>query len=175
MVCLEDSPDRLLAALGVNEVNLVISDSPVPSSFKIKAFNHLLGESNISFLAAKPLVKKYKKNFPHSLNGAPLLLPAENSSLRRSLNSWFDSKEVRPDIVGEFEDSALLNIFGQAGTGIFPIPSAVSGDLIRQFDVGIVGTTDEVKERYYAISVERKLKNPAVVAICDGAKQKLFG
>ena len=120
------------------------------------------------------LAKKYRKGFPQSLDGAPMLLPTENTALRRSMDQWFDSIGVRPDVRAEFEDSALLKVFGQEGIGIFGVPSAVENEVRRQFQVQIVGRVEDVKERFYAISAERKLKHPAVVAISEAARQSLF-
>jgi len=174
VVCREDRSEQLIAALAINEINLVISDSPLPPSSKVKAFNHLLGESGISFFAKPTLAKKYLKNFPACLDKAPLLLPTENTSQRRSLDLWFDNHSIRPEIVGEFQDSALLKMFGKSGAGIFPAPTVMESDLVSTDKVVVVGRTDDIRERYYAISVERKLKHPAIVAISQAARNRLF-
>ena len=120
------------------------------------------------------LAARYKKGFPRSLEGAPLLLPMEGTLLRRSLDQWFVSKEIRPLVAGEFKDSALLKTFGEAGTGLVAAPMAIEKEVRKHYGVGLVGTLDGVSESYYAISIERRLKNPAVVAISDAAKGGLF-
>jgi len=172
--CSEDTSEGLLARLAVNELDVVLSDAPVPLGVSVRAFNHLLGECGITFMAAAPLAKAYRSGFPQSLDGAPVLLPAEGTALRRSLDQWFDGLGIRPIAVGEFDDSALLKVFGQAGLGIFAVPSIVADDARRQYKVRTLGKTDEVVERWYAISVERRVQHPAVVAICDTARARLF-
>jgi len=174
IVCYEDSYEKLLADLALHMLDIVIADAPVPSGSSVRVFNHLLGETSVSFFAAPSLAKTFKRGFPKSLDGAPMLLPLENSALRRALNEWFQRNGVEPRVVAEFEDSALLKVFGADGVGIFVAPSAVSSDVCRQYGVSVIGAAPEVRERVYAVSVERRLKNPAVVAICDVARQELF-
>ena len=174
IVCREDRPDRLLAELSVHGLDLVLSDAPVGPAIKVRAFNHLLGECGVGFFAAPGLAKRLAGRFPGSLHGAPMLLPTETTALRRALDQWFDAQGIRPQVVSEFEDSALLKVFGQQGLGVFPAPSAIDAEVRRQYGVRLVGTTTAVRERFYAISVERRLKNPAVVAICDAARETLF-
>lgn len=173
IICREDSSERLLAKLSIHELDLVLSDSPISSNVKVKAYNHLLGECGVSFFGSAKQVQKYRKNFPLSLHQAPFLLPTENTSLRRSLDHWFFSKKIQPTIVGEFEDSALLTVVGQQGWGIFPAPSILEGEL-RKYGMHVVARTEEIQERFYAISVERKLKHPMVVQICESAREKMF-
>lgn len=175
IVCREDRPDRLLAELAIHNLDIVLSDAPVEPSLRIRAFSHLLGECGVVFFATQALASTYRRGFPRSLNGAPLLLPTENTALRHSLDRWFVSKGIRPRIVGEFEDSALLNVFGQTGMGIFLAPSIIEAEVRRQYQVEVIGRMEGVKERFYTISVERKLKHPAVVAISEAARKKLFG
>lgn len=174
LVCYEDSFDKLLSDLALHSLDIVISDSPVPPGSSVRAFNHLLGESSVSFFGTKELVKKYKRGFPGSLNGAPVLLPLENTTLRRALNQWFDRHEIKPHVVAEFEDSALLKVFGADGEGLFPGSAVVENEVMSQYGVQLLGRIDEVKERFYAISAERRLKHPAVVAVSDAARQSLF-
>jgi LysR family transcriptional activator of nhaA len=128
----------------------------------------------VSFFGTRSLAAAYKRGFPRSLDGAPLLLPLENLTLRRSLNQWFDANDIRPRVVAEFEDNALLKVFGSDGLGLFPAPSTVEKEVAAQYGVQLVGRADTVKERFYAISVERRLKNPAVVAICEAARHEVF-
>jgi LysR family transcriptional activator of nhaA len=175
VTCREDRPERLLAELGVHALDLVLSDAPVAPGIMVKAYSHLLGETEVAFFGTEPLAAAHRRGFPHSLDGAPLLLPTENTSLRRSIEQWLDHERIRPRIVGEFEDSALLKVFGQAGKGLFPAPAVIEAEVRGQYDVRLVGRVPGVKERFYAISAERRLKNPAVVAICEAARQKLFG
>jgi LysR family transcriptional regulator, transcriptional activator of nhaA len=174
IVCYEGSYQRLLAELALHSLDIVIADSPVPSGSSVRAFNHLLGETGISFFGNKPLARRFKRGFPKSLDGAPMLLPLENSSLGRALHQWFDRNGVKPRVVAEFEDSALLKVFGADGTGVFSAPSAVEKEVCQQYGVFVLGRTSDVKERFYAVSVERRLKHPAVVAISDAARHELF-
>jgi len=174
LICHEDKYEKLLASLALHELDIVISDAPVPPGGSVRAFHHLLGETGISFFGSKPLAARHKRGFPHSLDGAPMLLPLENLTLRRLLNQWFERVGIRPRVVAEFEDSALLQVFGGDGVGVFAAPSVVEAQVIEQYGVQLIGRTDQVRERFYAISVERRLKNPAVVAICDAARHELF-
>jgi len=135
----------------------------------------LLGETGVGFFGVKALVKTYKKGFPKALDGAPMLLPLEHSPLRRSLDQWFDRLGIKPKVVAEFEDSALLKAFGRDGVGLFPSPLAIKDEINRHFGVEVLGVVPGVHERYYAISVERRLKHPATVAITASARTDLFG
>jgi LysR family transcriptional regulator, transcriptional activator of nhaA len=169
LVCREDKPDRLLAELALHELDIVLADAPAIPSIRIRAFDHLLGESGIELFATPKLAAAHRKRFPRSLDGAPLLLPTENTSLRRALDQWFATRGLRPNVVGEFEDSALLAVFGQTGSGIFPVHSFIADEVQRQYQVRPVGRLNGVTERFYAISVERKLKHPAALAIAAAA------
>lgn len=174
IVCHGDKTERLLAELAVRGLDLVLSDVPVGGNIKVRAFNHLLGECGLTFFATPDLARKYRRGFPHSLDGAPLLVPTEDSLVRRSLDHWFESIDVRPHLVAEFDDSGLLKSFGQGGEGIFGVPSVVEAGVRKQYGVQVVGRTEEVVERFYAITVERRIKHPAAVAISESAKQNLF-
>jgi LysR family transcriptional regulator, transcriptional activator of nhaA len=174
LVCREDRSERLLADLAVHTLDLVIADAPVPPGSNVRAFTHLLGESGVSFFATPALAASLRRGFPRALDGAPMLLPLENLTLRRALNQWFDTHGIRPRVVGEFEDSALQNVFGADGAGVFPAPTVVADEVVRQHGVVPIGRTDAVRERFYAISVERRLKNPAVLAISTAARRALF-
>jgi LysR family transcriptional regulator, transcriptional activator of nhaA len=173
IICREGSSDQLLAQLAIHQLDVVLSDAPINPSVKVRAYNHLLGECGTTFVATPKLAKSLKKDFPQSLHQAPLLLPGENTATRRSLDFWLESQGVRPVITGEFQDYALLRAFGQAGRGVFPIPSVFEKQL-RQDSLQRIGRTEDIRSRFYAISVERKLKHPAVIAICDTARQHLF-
>ena len=174
LVCDEDSPERLLAALADHRLDVVLSDAPITSSISVKAFNHLLGTCDVTLFCAPALLAKYRKGFPESLEGAPFLLPIEGSNLRRSLDQWFEGLKIRPKIVGEFKDGALMKTFGQAGAGIFAAPSAIVKEIHETYRVEKLGTIDSITERFYAISVERKLKHPAILKISETAREKLF-
>jgi LysR family transcriptional activator of nhaA len=174
LVCLEDRSERLLAELAAMHLDLVLSDSSVPPGGPVRAFNHVLGECGVTVCGTKELAGQYRRNFPRSLDDAPLCLPSEGSNLRRALEQYFEQNELRPRLVGEFEDSALMKAFGQDGLGLFPVPSAIEDDVRRQHEVEIVGRIPEVRERFYAISVERRLRNPAVLAICETARKRVF-
>lgn len=174
LVCTEGQPERLVSLLAVNELDIVLSDMPVGPSLRIRAYSHLLGECGTGFFATPALARKYRKGFPASLSAAPMLLPAEGSSLRRSLDHWLAAREVQPRVVGEFTDSALLKAFGQAGVGVFPAPAVIAREIERQYQVRLIGEVAEINERYYAISIERRLRHPAVLAIREQARHQLF-
>ncbi len=173
LVCHERAYDRLLADLSLHALDVVISDGPVPSGSGVRAFNHLLGESGVTFFAARELARSHGA-FPGSLHGAPMLLPLEGLALRRSLERWLDRHGLRPRVVAELEDSALLEALGGEGAGIFAAPTVVEAEILAQHRVEAIGRTDEVRERYYAISAERRLRHPAVVAISEAAHEDLF-
>jgi len=175
LVCREDKTDRLLAALSVHELDVVLADAPMGPEVRVKAFNHVLGESGVSLLGARPLAARLRRTFPGSLHQAPVLMPAEHTTLRRSIDQWFDAHQVRPRLVAEFDDSALMKAFAQSGAGVIPAPTVVERDACRQYGLGVVGRLDDVRERFYAISVEKRLKHPAVVAISEAARHDLFG
>lgn len=174
IVCREDKPERLVVELATHGVDVVLSDAPIPPAVKVRAFSHLLGECGVSIMGAPALAKAHRKGFPGSLDGAPFLMPAENTTLRRALDTWFEANRLRPAVRAEFDDSALLKVFGQQGVGLFAVPSAVEDEVCRQYKVRRVGRVDAVKERFYAISAERRLEHPAVVAISEAARLELF-
>jgi LysR family transcriptional activator of nhaA len=171
---IEDTPERLLAELAVFGLDVVLADTPVGPTVRVRAHNHVLGECGVSIFGADRLARAYRRGFPRSLDGAPFLLPRQHSALRLALDDWFERESVRPHIVGEFDDSALMNALGQAGVGLFPAPSPITRELCRQFSVRSLGTLEAVRQRFYAITVDRKLKHPAVIAICEAARRKLF-
>ena len=170
VVCREASPDQLLDALARHTVDLLITDAPVGTEVKVRAHNYLLGESGVSFVATPSLAAACRRGFPGSLDGRPMLLPTENMSIRRSLDQWLEAQRVQPKIVGEFEDGALLGEFGIAGHGIFVTPTMVEKPMLRAHRLRVVGRTAAVRARVYAVSAERRIKHPAVAAICDTAR-----
>ncbi len=169
IVCREWQLDRLLGQLAIHQLDLVISDSPIPPSFSVRAYNHRLLESGLSFLAAYDLCEGNSTPFPACLNVLPLLLPGEDSAIRATLQPWLERKKIRTRIVGEFDDIALMAAFGQAGIGVFPVPSIVEEEFLAPGKLAVVGRTSEVRANYFAISVERKLTHPCVLAITQSA------
>ncbi len=174
LTCDEGKLDDLLIELASHRLDIVLSDSPIGPTVNVRAFSHLLGECSVSVFGVAKLARKYRQGFPASLDGAPFLLPIGTTALRRSLDHWFESQKIRPRVVAEFEDSALLKVFAQQGLGLFVAPSVIEKETCRQYRVRPIGELPAVKERYYAISVERKLKHPAVVVISETAREELF-
>jgi len=174
LTCLEGKSDRLLADLALHGFDLVITDAPLSPHVSVKAYNHLLGEAQVGFFATRALAERLRRRFPDSLGGAPLLLPTPNTQLRRSLDQWFQRRGIQPRLVAEFEDSALAKVFAQHGHGIFAAPSLLAQELRDQYGVRAIGDADGVIERYYAISVERRIKHPAVAAITEAARERIF-
>ncbi len=175
LTCREDGTNALLAELATHDLDVVIADVPAPSHVRVKVFSHLLGESDVTFFAAAPLAARLRRRFPQSLDGAPMLLPSTGSALRRSLDQWMDDGNLHPHIAGEFDDSALMKAFAQGGAGVFPAPSVIASEVVRQYRVQAVGQAMGVRERYYAISVERRLKHPAVLALTKAARHDFLG
>ncbi|MEZ6133036.1 MAG: transcriptional activator NhaR [Planctomycetaceae bacterium] len=174
MSCVEGKLDDLLAELAVHRLDLVLSDSPVSAAMNVKAYNHLLGESGVSFFATSSVVEQQQKFFPDCLSYLPLLQPIETTSLRRSLNQWFGRLGIQPKTRAEFQDSALMKVFGQAGEGVFPAPTAIENDVCDQYNVKVLGRTIDIRECFYAISVERRIKHPAVLAVSESARNLLL-
>lgn len=174
LICREGRPDRLFADLTTHALDLVVSDAPLTADAKVRAFNHLLGETDVGVFGVAPLAEKYRRGFPKSLDGAPFLLPTEGTALRRSLEGFFDREGIHPLIVGEFSDSALLKVFGMGGLGLFAAPTAIATDIRRQYEVKALGSLEGVRESFYAITIERRLRHPAAVAISEAARSKLF-
>lgn len=170
IVCTEGKLSDLLAELAVHRMELVIADSPMPANMNVKGFSHKLGSSGISFFATHDLQISLKGEFPQCLNDAPLLLLSEGAAIRSKLMAWFHVQQVRPQIVGEFDDSALMKAFGQAGTGVFTAPTALEATLLAEDKVQVIGRTREVDEYFYAISIERRITHPAIKAITEHAQ-----
>lgn len=173
MICREDKPERLLAELALHELDVILTDAPASTHIKVKAFNHLLGECDITFLAKSETAERCRAGFPSSLHREPVLLPSENTALRRSLDHWFDENGIRPRVVGEFDDNALLNVFGQLGLGLFPAPSLFEDEVKRQFLVESAGRLPDVRQQFYAVTVERRIINPAAAAIYREAQKMM--
>ncbi len=174
IVCREGDITSLLADLAIHRVDLVIADETIPAAVNVLGFNHPLGECGISFLAAPKIVDQLSGEFPENIKGADFLLPGESTLVRNRLLQWLDKQHIHPRIVGEFDDSALMKAFGQAGSGIFISPTPIAEEVASQYGVVIIGKTEQVREEFYAISVERKISHPAVTAITEMAREWLF-
>jgi len=173
LVCHEDQFDRLLSRLAAHMLDVVIADGPVPPGGDLALFNHLLGESTVTLVAPSKLASSLRKNFPASLAGAPVLLPLAGSTLRRELDMWFERKAVVPEIVAEAEDSALLKAFAADGMGAMFVPTVIATQVARRFDVNVVVEIEDVRERFYAITAERRIVHPGVIAMRTTARAQL--
>ncbi|MEW6775799.1 MAG: LysR family transcriptional regulator [Bdellovibrionota bacterium] len=173
LVCREDSPEKLLTALALHEFDVVLSDSPALPHVAVRAFSHLLGSSPVGIFGTPALAKGCRRGFPRSLEGAPVLWPTENTVLRRTLDGYFESRAIRPRIVAEFEDSALCNAYGAHGTGLFAAPLLIAKEIQAQYGAVLVGRLGGVKEEFFAISVERRLRHPGAIAIWQSARLAL--
>ncbi len=174
MICREADLDTLLAELSIHRLDLVLADRPIPSTVSARGFSHKLGECSVSFFATEELQKQLVGVFPKCLNGAPLLLPSSGNQLRANIDQWLDNNRIHPRIVAEFDDSALMKAFGQKGVGIFLAPSAIKDEVIKQYGVKHIGQALEIKESFYAISVERKIVNPIASSVIEAANNSLF-
>jgi LysR family transcriptional activator of nhaA len=173
LVCKENSLNSLLAELALHHLDMVIADGPIPAGLNVSGYNHHLGESGISFLATAELARSLGKNFPQNLNAAPLLIPSETNVVQSRLLQWFEGLHIYPRIVGEFDDSALMKAFGQSGSGVFIVPTAIATEVTRQYRVKSIGSTEAVREQFYVITTERRISHPAVATITDAAKEWL--
>ena len=160
--------------LAVHKLDLVLTDRPMPPMRNVSAYNHLLGESGLTFFSSRASSATYRHAFPQCLDDAPFLYPTPSTALRSALEAWFRNVGVTPRAVGEFEDAALMSAFGEAGDGIFALPTTIEDDVMHTHGVEAIGRTLEVKQRFYAVSTERRLKHPSVVAITDAARMRLF-
>jgi LysR family transcriptional activator of nhaA len=174
LVCKEGRLVSLLADLSVHRLDMVIADRALPTDLRVRAYNHLLGSSDVTVFGAEALVQTLKGTFPALLNDAPFLLPGEEVAIRPALEQWFEAQRVRPRIVGEFDDSALLKAFGQGGAGLFVAPTAIADYVCQQYDVLAVGRIESVIEQLYAITTERRMQHPAAVAVSQAASRELF-
>ena len=174
VVCHEGTTEQLLVELSAHRIDVVLSDGPIRAKSTDKVYNHSLGKCGITFMAPRKIAQRLRPSFPQSLDGQAVLLPTKDAVLRRSLDLWFEKHGVQPKVAGEFEDSALLKAFGQAGVGFFAIPSVIAEEVSRQYSVEPMGKADGLSEYFYAISVERRLRHPGIVAISKAAKSDLF-
>ena len=174
MVCRESSLDTLLAELAVHRLDLLLADRPIPATISMRGSSHKLGECAISFFATKKIKRNLKGVFPYCLDGAPILLPSSDNQLRSAIDLWLDKQRIRPRMIAEFDDSALMKAFGQESAGIFVAPAAIRVEVERQYQVTEIGRVDEVKERFYAISAERRILHPVVATVIDAARSLLL-
>ncbi len=174
VVCREDNTEHLLAQLATHSLDVVIADVVAPPHVRVKVFSHTLGESSIAFFAPTDVAARIRRRFPSSLDGAPMVLPPSNTMLRRTLDQWFDARAIHPRIIGEFEDPALMKAVGADAGAIFPAPAAIARDVSQIYGVRQAGRTDEVVERYFAISVERRIRHPGVAALTSVAREDVF-
>jgi LysR family transcriptional activator of nhaA len=173
IICTEGPLNDLLGELAMHRIELVIADSPLPSTMSVKGFSHRLGSSSISFFAHESVKDKLRGDFPQCLSGAPLLIPSEGTSVRKELMQWFQQQKLTPQIIGEFDDSALMRAFGVAGTGVFIAPTVQESTFAKEPKIHCIGCAKSVTEQFYAISVERKITHPAVLAITKSAQDWL--
>lgn len=171
VICREGSLERLVADLAIHEVDVVLSDSPITPSLNVRAYSHSLGSCNVYWMATPTLAKTLRRDFPKSLDGVPVLLPTDDTAIRRALDQWLDRQNVRPLLLGEFEDYAMLREFAREGHGFAPVPSVLETSFRRQHGFVRIGLAKGVKAEFYAISAERKIKHPAVAAMTDNARQ----
>ncbi len=175
LLCREGRLAPLLAEMAVHHLDLVIADQPMPNHLNVRGYSHFLGESDLTVFAAPQLAQSLSGDFPALLDRAPFLLPGDDVALRPDLLRWFETQRLYPHIVGEFEDSALLKAFGQAGAGLFVAPTAIADYVTRQYTVQAVGRIEAVTERLYAITTERRLLHPAIVAVVQATQREFFG
>ena len=171
IVCHEGTLERLVANLAVHEIDLVLSDAPITPSLHVRAYSHHLGTCEESWMASPALAKTLRRGFPQSLHGVPVLLPTDDTAIRRALDQWFDRQGVRPVVRGEFEDYALMREFARAGHGFTPVPAILQEQFRREYGFSSVGRAEGVDAQFFAISVERKIKHPAVAAIVEHARE----
>ncbi len=171
IVCREGKMEDLLAQLAAHRLDLVLSDEPAPASGKIKTYNHPLGDCGISFCAVAPLARQLKQKFPRSLDGAPALLPTENTGLRRSLEKWFHDIRIRPSVVAEFEDQALMKAMAASQPGFIAVPTQVAVEAMKHYGLQLIGTTEKCRAQFFAITAERRIHHPAVLKITEQAQR----
>ncbi len=174
LTCKEGPVETILGELAVHEVDMVLTDTPLSSAFSIKAFNHYLGQSNLSFFASPDLACKLKDQFPLCLNDCPMILPTKQYAIRQLFDKWCADNNIFPSVRGQYDDSALMKSFGKAGLGVFFMPSIIEQEVKQAYDLEVIGRSHTLKQKFYAISAERKVTHPAVSAICNVARDIIF-
>ncbi len=175
LICVEGGFNELMAQLALHRIDLVIADEPLTRKLSVKAFNHKLGSSPVSFFAAPELAARLRGPFPQCLDGAPMLVPGGSSSVRPQFDAWLERQGLHPRVVGEFGDGALMKAFGRQGRGVFLSPSVVEDEIVRQYGVQVIGHCEEISDDFYAITAERRITHPGVAAITQAARSELFG
>ena len=175
LLCQEEKPEKLFAELALHHLDLVISDRPLPATVGVKGYSHLLGRSPLIWVGTPPLAERAHHDFPRALRELPLLLPGANAAQSAPLARWLQEQKLASHVVGEFDDSALMKSFGEAGVGLFPVPEVILEEVCRHYGVEPAGRLDEIQVSYYAISLERRLTHPAVLAVSQQAHQLLSG
>lgn len=174
LICREDRLERLLADLAIHRLDMVLADRPMPPGLDVKGHSHLLGECGVAFFATEDIASRLRPDFPASLDATPMLIPGEDSALRAPLMRWLERQGLRPRVVAEFEDSALMKAFGQSGAGVFPAPAAMALEIEAHYGVALLGQTEDMHERFFVISAERRLTHPAVIAVSEAARSGVF-
>jgi len=174
LICREDRLERLVAELSIHRLDMVLADKPMPTNVDVRGYSHPLGECGVAFFARRELASAMRGKFPDCLDGMPLLMPGEDSALRAPVLRWLEKKGIGPRVVGEFDDSALMKSFGQAGAGIFPAPAVIASEVTSRYQVKLLGQTEDIRNRFFAITVERHVRHPAVQAVSAAAHSALF-
>lgn len=170
LVCIESEMPKLVADLAIHKLDVILTDAPLDPFYKVQAFSHRLGESDVVIMGVPSLVERYRRDFPNSLDAAPFLMQTSANALRRQIDQWFNARHLVPNIRGEFDDSAMLKIAARQGLGLFVTPACVQKEIESLYGFETLGTVDGVKDRFYVISTERKLKHPAVLAIQESSQ-----
>jgi len=175
IICREArSADAFMGELAVHAIDVVLADAPAGPGTPVRTFSHPLGDCGSTFFAAPQLARSYRRGFPSSLDGVPVLLPSSDSTFRRALDEWFQARDIRPEIIAELDDLALASVLGEKGLGVFGAPDVLDKELRQRYALQVVGHASDIRQRFFAISVERKIKNPAVAAICEVARKRIF-
>ena len=175
LICSEGKFPELLSQLALHRLDLVIADEPMSKRMSIKAFNHPLGSTAMSFFCAPALKARLRGAFPACLNDMPMLIQGASASVRQQLEGWLTRHQIHPRVIGEFDDGALMTAFGREGRGVFMAPTVLETETVAQFGVKVIGRSDELVEEFFAVSVQRRITHPCVVAITDAARGHLFG
>ena len=173
--CREGTLERLVAELALHEVHVVLSDAPITPSLNVRAYSHRVGASEVLWMGTPVMASTLRRSFPKSLNGVPVLLPTDDTAIRRALDQWFEKHDLRPVMIGEFEDYAMLREFARGGHGFFPVPAILEQQFRKEYGVARIGAAAGIKAEFYAISVERKIKNPAVAEMIERGRDAFSG
>jgi LysR family transcriptional activator of nhaA len=170
IICMEGAPSKLIADLSNQALDMVLTDSPIGLYSNVRSYCHLIAESPIVACATAEMAERYRSGFPQSLSGAPILLPSANSALRTSLDQHFFENGIEPEVRGEFEDSTVVKVFGEAGLGIFFVPAMIQKEVQRNYRCEVIGQLDNVDSKFYAVAPHRRIRNPATMAVIESAR-----